>query len=258
MMSWASVEGLPLPLGATWAADDRAYNFAIYARHAGQVTLLLYGNDLRAPVLTHRFDPGRNKSGHVWHCRIPATAVAGARYYAYSIDGPRSAPHQFDPDKILFDPYARAIFFPPEFDREAARRPGSNAGRAPVGLLVAGPTECNFDWGDDRHPRHEANTVVYELHVGAFTAHPSSGVKDERRGTYAGLIVRPRAGRAASDRRAVGRCRRVPARPGFPRHHLGAMERPVPRRRAAVRARRPGNDWRDDAATVRKQRPLPG
>src|SRR5467141_2118017 len=131
MMSWASVEGLPLPLGATWAADDLAYNFAIYARHAQQVTLLLYGDDLRTPVLTHRFDP----------------------------------------DKILFDPYARAIFFPPEFDREAARRPGSNAGRAPVGLLVAGPTECTFDWGDDRHPRHEANTVVYELHVGAFTAH---------------------------------------------------------------------------------------
>ena len=188
MMSWASVEGLPLPLGATWAADDRAYNFAIYAWHAGQVTLLLYGDDLRTPVLTYRFDAGRNKSGHVWHCRIPVTAAPGARYYAYSIDGPRSAPHQFDPDKILFDPYARAIFFPPEFDREAARRPGSNAGRAPVGLLVAGPTECNFDWGDDRRPHHEANTVVYELHVGAFTAHPSSGVKDERRGTYAGLI----------------------------------------------------------------------
>src|SRR5437762_2948501 len=188
MMSWASVEGLPLPLGATWAADDRAYNFAIYAWHAGQVTLLLYGDDLRTPVLTYRFDAGRNKSGHAWHCGIPVTAAPGPRYDAYSIDGPRSAPHQFDPDKILFDPYARAIFFPPEFDREAARRPGSNAGRAPVGLLVAGPTECNFDWGDDRRPHHEANTVVYELHVGAFTAHPSSGVKDERRGTYAGLI----------------------------------------------------------------------
>ncbi len=82
MMSWASVEGLPLPLGATWAADDLAYTFAIYARHAQQVTLLLYGDDLRTPVLTHRFDPGRNKSGHVWHCRIPVTAAPGARYYA--------------------------------------------------------------------------------------------------------------------------------------------------------------------------------
>ena len=141
-MSWASVEGLSLPLGATWAADDRAYNFAIYAWHAQQVTLLLYGDDLRTPVLTYRFDAGRNKSGHVWHCRIPVTAAPGARYYAYSIDGPRSAPHQFDPDKILFDPYARAIFFPPEFDREAARRPGSNAGRAPVGWSSPAPRKA--------------------------------------------------------------------------------------------------------------------
>ena len=139
MMSWASVEGLPLPLGATWAADDRAYNFAIYAWHAGQVTLLLYGDDLRTPVLTYRFDAGRNKSGHVWHCRIPVTAAPGARYYAYSIDGPRSAPHQFDPDKILFDPYARAIFFPPEFDRRPRVGPGRTPGARPSACSSPAP-----------------------------------------------------------------------------------------------------------------------
>jgi glycogen operon protein len=67
-------------------------------------------------------------------------------------------------------------------------KPGSNAGRAPVGLLEASAGACDFDWGDDRRPRHEADAVVYELHVRGFTAHPSSEVKVERRGTFAGLI----------------------------------------------------------------------
>ena len=187
MTSWASVEGLPVPLGATWIAEERAYNFALYARHAERVSLLAYVDDLRTPVLTYRLDPRRNRSGHVWHCRIPVTAMPGARYYAYSVDGPRSPLHRFDPDKVLFDPYARSIFFPSEFDREAARRPGSNAGRAPVGLLAAGAEQCDFDWAEDRRPRHEADTIVYELHVRGFTAHPSSEVKAERRGTFAGL-----------------------------------------------------------------------
>jgi isoamylase len=188
MTSWASVEGRPYPLGATWIAEERAYNFALYSRHAERVSLLVYGADLRTPVLTHRLDPGRNKSGHVWHCRVPLTAMPGARYYAYSIDGPRSALHRFDPGKVLFDPYARSIFFPPEFDREAARRPSSNAGRAPVGLLATGAEQCDFDWADDRRPRHDADAIVYELHVRGFTAHPSSEVKAEKRGTFAGLI----------------------------------------------------------------------
>ena len=76
----------------------------------------------------------------------------------------------------------------PGFDRKAAIRPGANAGRAPLGLIAA--DRERFDWGDDRRPRHEASAVIYELHVRGFTAHPSSGVPAERRGTFAGLIDR--------------------------------------------------------------------
>lgn len=147
MTSWASVEGLPFPLGVTWIAEEGAYNFVLYSRHAERVSLLVYGDDLLVPVLAHQLDPLRNKSGHVWHCRVQITAMPGARYYAYSIDGPRSALHRFDPDKVLVDPYARSIFFPPEFDRQAAMRPGSNAGHAPVGLLEAAAADCDFEWG---------------------------------------------------------------------------------------------------------------
>lgn len=72
-------------------------------------------------------------------------------------------------------------------------QPGSNAGRAPLGVLDA-DTEP-FDWRVGRQPRHEADTVIYELHVKGFTKHPSSGVTEDTRGTYAGVINRYRPGR---------------------------------------------------------------
>jgi isoamylase len=94
--------------------------------------------------------------------------------------------HGFDPDKVLLDPYAKAVYFPPGFDRTADSRPGSNAGKAPLGLLAGGGEP--FDWGDDRPPRHQSDTIIYELHVRGFTNNPNSGVSPERRGTYAGVV----------------------------------------------------------------------
>jgi glycogen operon protein len=37
--TWAGKEGLPLPLGASWVEDEKAFNFAVYAEHAETVTL---------------------------------------------------------------------------------------------------------------------------------------------------------------------------------------------------------------------------
>ncbi len=188
---WASREGLPFPLGATWIESEQAYNFALYSRWAESVTLLLYSeSDAVTPVYCYRFDYLKNKSGRIWHCRLAKDGVGAARYYAYVIDGPRSkeahGEHRFDPEKILLDPYARAVFFPAAFDRQAAMRPGSNAGKAPLGFLSV--EEQAFDWGKDRGPRHEADTIIYEVHVRGFTAHPASGVSPHKRGTYAGFI----------------------------------------------------------------------
>ena len=185
--SWATVEGLPNPLGATWIAEEEAWNFAVYSEHGEHVTLLLYAEeDTGTPVLTQRLDHLRSKSGPVWHCRIPSNAMKGAHFYAYQVDGPSSPHHRFEAEKVLFDPYARALHFPPGFDRRAAIGSGANAGRAPLGLIAA--DRERFEWGDDRRPHHEANAVIYELHVRGFTAHPNSGVADGRRGTFAGLI----------------------------------------------------------------------
>jgi len=191
VVNWTDTEGAALPLGATWCADTQAWNFALYSKHAESVTLLLYGeHDFGAPLLRCALDYLRNKSGRIWHCRIPARDARGARYYAYSVSGPPSAGglerFAFCPQKILLDPYARAVFFPPDFERAAACRPGSNAGKAPLGVLTG--KNGSFDWGADRRPRHGSDTVIYELHVAGFTRSPSCGIGALRRGTYSGLI----------------------------------------------------------------------
>ena len=188
---WAAAEGSPFPLGAAWIAEEQAFNFALYSKHAQTVELLLYApDDLVNPVLIHAFDHLRNKSGRVWHCRLPLAAMKGVLYYAYRVDGPLPAGrfewHAFDRDKVLLDPYAKSVFFPPSLERLAAARPGSNAGSAPLGVLSF---ECEpAGRRAARHVRHEATTVIYELHIGGFTRHPSSGLSPQARGTYAGVI----------------------------------------------------------------------
>ena len=124
------------------------------------------------------------------------------------------AGHRFDDEKILFDPYAGALFRHRHFSREAARIPGSNAGRAPLGVIV---TDHGFDWTGDRRPTHTSDTVIYEMHVRGFTMRANSGVPAEQRGTYAGLITEdpvPEGARNYGGRVAPG----VPA--GFPGRQL--------------------------------------
>jgi glycogen operon protein len=174
-------------LGVSRIEAERAYNFALYSRHATHVSLLLYSaDDFVKPALRVDLDPLKNKSGRVWHCRVPDVRRANARYYAYSVDGESGPLHRFDPDKVLLDPYARAVFFPPAFDRDACRLPGSSAGKAPLGVIDAQAPA--FDWGEDRQPWHTSDLVIYEVHVKGFTRRANSQVADDRRGTYLGVI----------------------------------------------------------------------
>ena len=191
MTTWASVEGLPYPLGVSWCADERAYNFALYSKHATTVRLLLFADsDFGVPRVELTLEPLTNKSGRVWHCRVGEQIVGTCRYYGYVVDGPEPAGpfevHAFHRDKLLLDPYARCITFPPGFDRTAAIGEQPNFGRAPLGTIVA--CERPFDWGRDHRPRHESEALIYELHVRGFTQHASSGVSGNGRGTFAGVI----------------------------------------------------------------------
>jgi isoamylase len=184
---WEALEGSPAPLGPCWSADHEAWNFALYSRNAASVTLLLYApDDLRHPVLERPLDRLAHKTGRVWHCMVRSADAPRAAYYAYRVDGEAGARdgHRFDRDKILLDPYAPAVHFPPGYDRDACARPGPTDGRAPLGVL---PKAVLGDVLPDRRVRHGHDTVVYELHVKGFTARANSGVSPDKRGTFAGL-----------------------------------------------------------------------
>ncbi len=186
---WALAEGLPAPLGANWNRRTRSWNFALYSKLATGVTLLLYGPDhFATPLYCFRLDYLVNKSGRVWHCWIPEDQIRGACFYAYSVDGPNDPASglRFNPAKVLLDPYARGVFFPPAFDREAAKGGGGNAGRAPLGVLEA--SRRANGWEEACRPRHASDTVIYEMHVRGFTRRDNSGVPAGRRGTFAGVI----------------------------------------------------------------------
>ncbi|WP_233215777.1 hypothetical protein [Rhodopirellula bahusiensis] len=125
MNTWEQAEGSPFPLGASWNADASTFNFSLYSRHATSVHLLLYRRDeLDAPAHEIALDYLHNKSGPVWHCRVQCEAENEWAYYGYRVDGPAPQPgydfHDFDFQKILLDPFAKGVFFPPGF-RETLR-----------------------------------------------------------------------------------------------------------------------------------------
>src|SRR5438067_7819383 len=93
---------------------------------------------------------------------------------------------RFDPTKVLLDPYGRGVAVPPGYRREAAQRASDTSATAMKSVVV----NCGaYDWeGDAPLRRPSAQTIVYEMHVRGFTRHPSSGVPEKTRGTFAGLI----------------------------------------------------------------------
>lgn len=184
---WERFEGTPAPLGVSWLNTEQAYNFAIDAVNASRVTLLLFREqEFEVPVCSLELDPLKNKSGSVWHCRVPLTEADDAVYYAYRIDGPAEHAtgnwHAYDPENILVDPYARSIFFP----RITPDRDHSEIPHPPLGRLDI--CRCPFDWKDELRTCHGTDLIIYEMHVRGFTQHPNSGVDDDKRGTFAGVV----------------------------------------------------------------------
>jgi glycogen operon protein len=94
---------------------------------------------------------------------------------------------RFDPGKLLLDPYGRGVAVPERYSRTAASRPGDDNAATAMKSVVVDPRAYDWD-GDMPLRRPAARTIVYEMHVRGFTRHPSSGVADKTRGTYAGLI----------------------------------------------------------------------
>jgi glycogen operon protein len=175
----------PYPIGATVA--DGGANFCLFSRSAEGVELLLFDREDDArPARTIRFDPAADRAYHYWHTFVPG--VRPGQLYGYRVHGPQDPANglRFDPTKVLLDPYGRGIVVPKGYTRSAAQNPGDNAVTAMKSVVVDPDA---YDWeGDAPLHRPSARTVIYEMHVRGFTRHPSSGLPDDVRGTYAGLV----------------------------------------------------------------------
>lgn len=177
--------GRPYPLGATY--DGSGTNFALFSAVAERVELCLVDAD----GSERRIDLPE-VDAFVWHGYLPA-AQPGQRY-GFRVHGPYdpAAGHRCDPNKLLLDPYAKAIdgqidgdpsLYSYTFGDPQTRNTADSAGHTMTSVVV----NPYFDWGHDRPPQHEYHeSVIYEAHVRGLTKlHPE--VPEDIRGTYSAL-----------------------------------------------------------------------
>ncbi|HYC56669.1 MAG TPA: glycogen debranching protein GlgX [Candidatus Binatia bacterium] len=187
--------GDPFPQGATWTGS--ATNFSIFAAGAEAVELCLFDSpgDVRESARVRL----RERTNDLWHGCLPH--VRPGQLYGYRVHGPYepAAGLRFNPNKVLLDPYAKAIgrelcwddsvfgytIGSPDGDLSFDER--DSAAFAPLAVV----TDATFDWRGDEPPRvpwHQS--IIYETHVRGLTMrHP--GVPENLRGTYAGLASDP-------------------------------------------------------------------
>jgi len=182
--------GQPYPLGATW--DGKGVNFALFSAHAEKVELCLFdrsGHYEQARIVLPEY------TDEVWHCYLPE--VRPDQLYGYRVYGPYdpAAGHRFNPNKLLIDPYAKALVGQvrwsdvvfgyrvgsPRDDLAFDRR--DSARHVPKCRVI----ETAFTWNDDRQPHTSwEETIILEMHVRGFTIkHPAVEMHD--RGTFAAL-----------------------------------------------------------------------
>lgn len=180
--------GNPYPLGATW--DGKGVNFAIFAANASSVELCLFPDsssdqEIRIPL--------QERSRYIWH--IYVHELSPGQCYGYRIDGPYEPlqGHRYNANKVLIDPYAKAISGPVEWhdalfgyelgtdDLTMSR--SDNAKFIPKAVVI----DPNYDWEGDTAPNRSYNeTVIYEAHVKGLTKlHPD--IPEQIRGSYAAI-----------------------------------------------------------------------
>ena len=151
-------------------------NFTIHTHRATSCELLLFHRKAEEPYAVIPF-PESYRIGFCYSMIVFDLDIEEFEY-AYRLDGPYDEKKglRFDKNKILLDPYARAVTGQSQWGHVNNAQHGY---RARV-------VQSNFDWGDQRHhsiPMEDL--IIYELHVRGFTMDESSGVKHH--GTFEGL-----------------------------------------------------------------------
>ena len=183
--------GYPYPLGATWMGNG--VNFALFSANATGVDLCLFDStdaereSIRIPM--------REQTNQIWHIFLPD--LKPGQLYGYRVHGPYDPAngHRFNSQKLLLDPYAKAIAGQIDWDDSlfgytlGAKNEDFTANHLDSGARMpkAVVIDPAFDWGTDKSPGCElSRLMIYEVHVTGFTK-LCPDVPEELRGTYAGV-----------------------------------------------------------------------
>ena len=150
-------------------------NFALFSAAASGVELCLFDGDkeTRFPMVC---------TNNVWHLAVAGVEIGTE--YGFRIHGEHA-----NLNKLMLDPYAKAVNSKPDLTTEESRSwflmndHRDNAHIAPRAVIISE----DFDWENDTAPNTPwAETIVYELHVKGFSQ-LNDKIPAELRGTYAGL-----------------------------------------------------------------------
>ena len=150
-------------------------NFALFSAAASGVEVCLFDGDkeTRFPMV---------RTNNVWHLAVVGVEVGTE--YGFRIHGEYA-----NPNKLMLDPYAKAVDGKPDLTTEESRSwflmndHRDNAHIAPRAVIISE----DFDWENETAPNTPwAETIVYELHVKGFSQ-LNDKIPAELRGTYAGL-----------------------------------------------------------------------
>lgn len=184
--TWQLENGFPLPLGATITADG--VNFAVFSEHASQLYLCLFNE--KGDELAHL--PFTHKTRGIWHMEV--LGLAAGQHYGLRAEGPFAPDnmHLFNPNKLLIDPYAKALStrlsFAPEHmsitvDGQMDQR--DSAASIPKSIVHEMPKA-----GSALKPTIDPKTrCLYELHIKGFSQ--NLDIEPHLKGTYLGACSEP-------------------------------------------------------------------
>jgi isoamylase len=188
-MRTTAYPGSPFPLGATW--DGEGVNFALFSENATAVDLCLFDSK------TNKEKKIRVKEidNHIWHVYVPK--LKPGQLYGYRVYGPYEPQngHRFNPNKLLIDPYAKALsgrvewnnaIFGYEVGSEEEDLSFSEEDSAPY-MPKSVVIDPSFNWENDKAPKIPYHkSIIYEAHVKGLTQmHPD--IPENIRGTYSAI-----------------------------------------------------------------------
>lgn len=183
--------GHPYPLGATW--DKKGVNFALFAENATEVEVCLFDSESDKKE-KHRIKL-TERNHQIWHGYIPD--LKPGQLYGYRVSGPYEPQngHRYNPNKLLIDPYAKAVagiinwddsLFGYDIHSEEKDLSFSESDSAPF-VPKSVVIDESFNWEDDTAPKVAYHhTIIYEAHVKGLTKQLDK-IPDNIRGTYAAI-----------------------------------------------------------------------